>query len=563
MHEASPPPSRGGLGADGANDVTTDPVPAATSPGDEEHKIALPPLSPVATRLLARARRDWEVRDFEAAERSLASVLALAPRDPRAVRMLGMVARSRGDFAKAAECFRAVLSAWPADPFLHSELGLSLLALDAFEEAAEHFRQACDLAPDSGTAWFHLGEALWRQAQGAEAVMALQQSLAREPAHREARLALARAHAGWGRLDAAVAEFREVLRRDPVDPDAWYGLSLGTALDSADTARLQEAFARSDLPARSHYLLGFALAKGLEDQGEHARAFEALREANASQRANMRVPWNADEEHGFVDAIRDAFASPVASSPAAAAGGEVILVTGMPRTGSTLVEQILSSHPDVQGANEIRDLPRLIEAESRRRGSAFPRWVPEAMAADWQRLGEEYLARTARWRVGKPRFTDKNLLGWHFAGAALAMLPAARVIIVRRDPVETCLACYRHCFTDEAAFACDLDDLADYCAGFLRLTRFWLEKYPAQVFVLRYEALVADPEPVIRRLLDFCGLRFDATCLAPHENPRAVLTPSAAQVRRPLHRGSARSARYDDRLESLRQRLRSSGVPFE
>ena len=522
--------------------------------------LARTPLSPVATRLLARARSEWEARQFEAAERTLSSVLALAPRDPRAVRMLGMVARSRGEHAKAVDCYRAVLAVWPEDFFLRTELGLSLLSLDELEEATEHFRRACELEADSAPAWFNLGEALWQQAHGEEAVAALQRSLALGPRHVQARLSLARAHAGLGRADAAIAEFREAVRRDPDNADGWYGLSLNADFDATDAARLQQLFARTDLPARAHCLIGFAWAKALEDQRDYARAFDAFREANASQRASMRVKWDAAEEHRFVDAIGNTFRNAVAVSPDAAAGREAILVTGMPRSGSTLVEQILASHPDVEGANEISDMPQLIDAESRRRGSTFPLWVPDARAEDWQRMGREYLARTARWRASKPRFTDKNLLGWHFAGAALAMLPAARVIIVRRDPVETCLACYRHSFTDAAGFACDLDDLADYCAGFLRLTRFWLEQYPAQVFDLQYEALVADPEGVIRRMLAFCGLPFDNACLAPHKTARAVLTPSASQVRQRLHRGSARSVRYGGKLDGLRQRLRDAGV---
>ncbi|HEX5328252.1 MAG TPA: sulfotransferase [Acetobacteraceae bacterium] len=542
--------------------MTTDPIPLPASPLKGEEKIAVP-LSPVATRLLARARREWEASQFEAAERSLASVLALSPRDPKAVRMLGMVARSRGDYAEAVDCYRSVLAVWPEDFFLRTELGLSLLSLDEIEEATEHFRRACELEPDSAPAWFTLGEALWRQADGEEAVEALQRALVLEPAHVGARLSLARAHAGLGHIDAAIAEFREVVRRDPVNADGWYGLSLTTVLDAADTAHLQRTFARNDLPANAHYLFGFALAKALEDQGEYVRAFEVLREANASQRASTRAKWDAGEEQRLVDGIRDAFAGSISPSPDAAAGKEAILITGMPRSGSTLVEQILASHREVEGANEIRDMPRLIEAESCRRGSAFPQWVQDATAADWQRLGQEYLARTARWRVAKPRFTDKNLVGWHFTGAALAMLPAARVIIVRRDPVETCLACFRHSFTAEAAFACDLDDLADYFAGFLRLTGFWLEKYPDRVFDLQYETLVAEPERVIRGLLDFCGLPFDPACLAFHETPRAVLTPSASQVRQPLRQDTARSARYGGKLDRLRQRLRDAGVAVE
>jgi tetratricopeptide (TPR) repeat protein len=521
------------------------------------------PLSPVAKRLLARARNEWETSQFDAAERSLASVLALAPRDPRALRMLGMVARSRGDHAKAVDCFQTVLAAWPEDFFLRTELGLSLLSLGEAQQATEHFRRACELTPDSESAWFNLGEALWQQARGEEAIAALQRALALEPRQVHARISLARACAGLGRAEAAVAEFREVLRLDPGNADAWYGLSLNTIFDAADTAQLQQLFARTDLPARAHYLLGFALAKALEDQHDHARAFDALREANASQRASMRVKWDAAKERRFVDAIRNTFANAVPPSPDATAGKEAILITGMPRSGSTLIEQILASHRDVEGANEISDMLQLVDAESRRRATMFPLWVADAAVDDWQRLGHEYLARTARWRATKPRFTDKNLLGWHYVGAALAMLPAARVIIVRRDPVETCLACYRHSFTDVAGFACDLDDLADYCAGFLRLTRFWLDEYPAQVFDLQYEALIADPEAVIRRMLDFCGLPFDSACLEPHKTARAVLTPSASQVRQPLHRGSARSARYGDKLDRLRERLQDAGVQLE
>jgi tetratricopeptide (TPR) repeat protein len=526
-----------------------------------EGKIATP-ISPVAARLLSRARREWEASRFEDAERSLNSVLALVPGDPKAIRMLAMVARSRGDYAKAVDGFRSVLTVWPDDFFLRTELGLALLALDETAEATEHFRRACELEPGSASPWFNLGEALWRQAQGEEAIRALQRAVALEPAHLAARLSLARAQAGTGRVDAAVAEFREVVRRDPFNADGWYGLSLNAVFDAADTAHLQQAFARSDLPAHAHHLFGYALAKALDDQGNPERVFDVLRDANASQRANTRVRWDAAEEHRFVDTIRTAFADAIPSSPDAGAGREVILITGMPRSGSTLVEQILASHTDVEGANEIRDMPRLIDAESRRRGLAFPSWISDATAEDWQRLGQEYLARTARWREAKPRFTDKNLVGWHFTGAALAMLPATRVIIVRRDPVETCLACYRHCFTEEAAFACDLDDLADYCGDFLRLTRFWLEKYPTRAFDLQYEALVAGPEPVIRRLLDFCGLPFDPACLEPHKTSRAVLTPSASQVRQPLRQDTARSARYGDTLDRLRQRLRDAGVQF-
>ncbi|MGH8212983.1 MAG: sulfotransferase family protein, partial [Rhodanobacteraceae bacterium] len=161
----------------------------------------------------------------------------------------------------------------------------------------------------------------------------------------------------------------------------------------------------------------------------------------------------------------------------------------------------------------------------------------------------------------KPRFTDKSLVSWYLVGAAVAMLPASRAIVVRRDPLETCLGCFRQCFSEASGFACNLDELADYCIDFLRLTRFWLDKYPDRVFDLEYEALVADPETEIRRLLEFCGLQFDPACLEFHKTPRTVQSaPSAAQVRQPMRSDTARSTLYGDRLDRLRQRLRDGGV---
>lgn len=521
-------------------------------------------ISPAVTPLLVQARSEWEQGQLDAMGRTLASALAVAPGDPRVVRMAGMVARRRGDYPRAVDCFRRVVTVWPDDPFLLAGLGLSLFSLGELTEATRYFRRGCELEPDSASAWFNLGEALWQQAYVEEAVVALQRAIVLEPGRIEARLSLGRAQASLGRVAAAIAAFREVVRRDPLNADGWYRLSMsGTRFGAADTAQLQAAFARGDLPPRDHYLLGFALAKALEDCDKAENAFEILRLANASQRSTLKVTWGVAEEHGFVSSIRDVFAKPISQASNADTGKEAILIVGMPRSGTTLVEQILASHPGVGGANEIKDMPLVIEAETRRRGSVFPLWVPAATAQDWQRLGQEYLARTARWHSSKLRFTDKNLMNWHYVGAALAMLPAARVVIVRRDPVETCLACYRHCFAEDAGFSCDLDDLADYYGEFWRLTRFWLERYPARVFDLQYEMLTVDPERVIRCVLDFCGLPFEPACLEFHKTPRAVLTPSAAQVRQPLRRNTARSARYGHKLDGLRQRLRNAGILAE
>lgn len=532
-----------------------------TDAGPVQH-VSLRPLSPVATRLWARACKEWEQQQFEAAEQSLTNVLALAPDNMDAIRMLAAAAQRRGDHVRAIDCFRRALAMSPEDFALRIGLGIALYEHGEADESLTHLRRACDLAPASSSAWFNLGKALEKEAHPEEGLAAFRRALELAPSHTSARLSLARAQASLGQVEAAVAEFRETLRRDPGNAEAWFGLSnLNTVrFNAADTAYLQRAFAREDLSTHDRELLGSAFAKALESQGDYAQAFEVFGLVKASQRA--QVNGDAAGERDRVEAILRTFAKAAPPPPLdARLGHEVILIISLPRSGSTLVEQILASHPDVEGANEINDMRDVIDAETRRRGLAFPSWAPDATAEDWHRLGAEYLTRTARWRNIKPRFTDKNLLNWYLVGAAAMMLPAARVVIVRRDPVETCLACYRQYFTGIAGFACDLGDMADYCANFLQLTRFWLDKFPTRVFDLQYEALVAEPDAVIPRLLSFCGLPFDPACLAFHKTPRAVLSaPSAAQVRQPLRRDTARSAFYGDKLDDLRQRLRERGV---
>lgn len=494
--------------------------------------------------------------------RTMTSVLSLAPDNGEVLRWMGVAAQNLGDYAGAVEYFRRALAVLPDDADLHVGLGVALYQDDEIEEAIDCLRRACELAPESATAWYNLGEALKREAYTDEAIDALRRTLAIDPAHTSARLQLSRALASIGRVEPAVHELRDVLHREPENANAWFGLSNFNTVrfDAGDAECLRRAYERDGRMPEDHDMLGFALAKALEDQNDYAAAFEVFSSVNTSRRRYER--WDARGERARVESMLRELQDWMPRPENQNFGSEVILIVSIPRSGSTLVEQILASHPEVAGANEIKDLPRVIDTETRRRGEAFPLWVPHASALDWRRLGEEYLVRTNRWRNRKPRFTDKNLVAWYLVGPALAMLPGARVVIVRRDPLETCLACYRQWLTGNAGFAYDLDEMADYCIDFWRLTRFWLEKFPDRVFDLEYETLVAEPEPTIRRVLDFCGLPFDPACLDFHNTERTVLsTPSAAQVRQPLRRDTARADRYGNKLDHLRARLRDAGLP--
>ena len=311
-------------------------------------------------------------------------------------------------------------------------------------------------------------------------------------------------------------------------------------------------------------MLHFALGKALEDAGRVDDAFITLQRAN--RLASESRPWDEAAFQHHVAEVRAAFGSvPEAAAPATspAAGGqgsEVIFLVGLPRSGTTLVEQVLASHSQVEGASELPYLGQVIERESRRRGRPFPLWVESTGADDWARMGREYLAMSARWRARRPVATDKLPGNWLYAGAALRMLPGARVIDCRRDPVETCWSCYKQLFGPGMVhFTYSFEGLAGYWHDYDALSRFWAVRHPDRFLVQSYEALVAQPEAQIRALLAFCGLAFEAGCLSFHTAQRAIRTPSALQVRQPLQQTSTPAAGYGALMDPLRQLLAGAG----
>lgn len=509
--------------------------------------------------LLLKAQAELQRRQFDTAAATLAAALQQAPDCAPALAMAGMAAQMQRQFDRAAGMFRKALATQPRDARLHAGLGMALFETGDTAGAIKSLRRACELAPQVAAGWYNLGRALKLQLSTDEAIAALRKTLRLDPAHVPARLTLADAQASIGQVDAAAAELRQVLRAHPAQAHAWFALAnlKVVPLTADDVVQLRRNFEQATGSMEDRVLCGFALARALEDQGDYSASFAVLRRANALHRQGIQ--WSAASHRAQTDAIERAFSGPAPTPLDPQVGKGVILLASIPRSGSTLVEQILASHPDIEGADEITDLPRVLETESRRRGRPYPEWVPDASPADWQRLGNEYLARTARWREHKPCFTDKNLVTWERVGAALAMLPAARVVVVRRDPVETSLACYRQWFAASAPFAYDLGEMADYCKDFWRLTRFWLKQYSDRVFDLEYEALLADPEAGIRRLLAFCGLPFSQACLEFQHTRRTVVSAaSAAQVRQPLRRDTARSGRYGPLLDDLRGRFQGT-----
>jgi tetratricopeptide (TPR) repeat protein len=511
-------------------------------------------LSPQAAQQMMAAAEAIESGGADLALARLAPLLTSCPGHPEVLRLHAGIQNLRGDYTNAIATMKRAIAQRPQDPLYFNTLGAIMGQASDFDGAIAALRHACALQPDLAIAWFNLGVMLTRCMRRTEAMEALGRALALDPDYMPARALLGDMLRVENRADEAAAEYRRVIAERPWTGMAWWGLADLKTISFApeDVERMRHALSDSRAQDSDRIAIGLALAKALDDAGRYAEALDALATAHAV--ARRRRAWSAQLFSSGTSMILDAFTPAPTPSPDPEAGRGVLFITGLPRSGSTLVEQILSSHSEVEGAGELPDLPMTLTEESDRRKQPYPTWVKAMRPDDWQRLGNRYLQRTKRWRERKPFFTDKLPANWYYAGAIRAMLPAAKIICCRRDPLETCFSCYRQ-HLDNNEYARTFDDLAEYWRDFDRSVRHWHALHPSHVHEHVYEDLIREPETAIRELLAFCGLPFEEGCLRFHENKRAVNTPSAMQVRQQLRSDTARAARYGALLDPLRTAL--------
>jgi tetratricopeptide (TPR) repeat protein len=510
-------------------------------------------LAPDAIRAVVAAAHTLDLGRVDEAERQIRALLAPYPDHPEVLRLLAGLQSLRGDATAALNTMHRAVSARPNDALYLNTVGTIQLNAGDYDGAIATLRHACGIDPNMAVAWYNLGLALVRSVRPIEAATALRRALALSPDKFNARVMLADMLKAANQIGAAQTEYRRVLAQKSDAGMAWWGLAdiKTLKLDETDVAAIELALRKPDASDDDVIAMGFALAKALDDQGRYAQSLDALAAANA--RARARRHWNAAQFSDGIDKVLSIFTPPPAGAPQAL-GQEVIFIASLPRSGSTLIEQILASHSQIEGAGELPDLPLVLSEESQRRRQFFPHWVPSMQPEDWARLGRRYLERTAHWRAQRPRFTDKLPSNWMYVGAIRAMLPGARIVIGRRDPLETCLSCYRqHLANNE--YTRDFDDLAAHWRDFDRSARHWRQLHPTRVFENHLEAVVADPEIRIRELLAFCDLPFEPACVEFHKTERDVHTPSAAQVREPLRGDTARAERYGALLDPLRAAL--------
>lgn len=489
------------------------------------------------------------------ARTAMIAALARAPTQPDVLRMAGLVYAEEGDYAAAGRHFELALQQGGDDALLYRQYAEALEQAGAIEQAFELRKLAVERLPDSALAFFDLGEHCFRYEDMEAAVAALEQAIKLAPGYVPALLKLGSALVYVGRIGQGAETYRQVLAANPDLGAAWFSLANIKTLPFAESeiAQMRELLHAGIVWDPDRLLIEFALAKACEDAGSYKEAFAFL--AAANRRKRDQVNWSAERFSEQVRHSEQVFAAPHAVADDPGFGNEVIFIVGLPRSGTTLTEQIIASHSRVEGANELGDLGRVLTEESARLRQFYPEWVTRATPEDWQRLGQHYLDLTARWRRRRSVSTDKMPGNWLFIGAIRAMLPGARIVVCRRDPLENCWSCFKQLFSSGWDFTFSLDDIAAYWKDFDRAVSRWVNHDSPHIREQSHEALIANPEMEIRNLLAFCGLPFEDACLHFHKSSRNVRTASAGQVRQPLQNHAARAPRYGALLDPLRLAL--------
>jgi tetratricopeptide (TPR) repeat protein len=428
----------------------------------------------------------------------------------------------------------------------HYQLGMALAEQEKPDEAIRHYREALRLKPDWVPALSHLGILLEESGQTEEGRRLVERALTLGPEQVPVRVNCGISLANQGRLPEAREQFLKALSVDPDCPAAYFFLARESkhSFSPAEIGRIKDLLSRDGLPLRDRINLHFTMARILDHDKAYDDAFRHCERANACKRELLRLQGNtfrADIHHRFVDRLTATFDHDYfrRTQDFGTPSDLPVFIVGMPRSGTSLVEQILASHPSVHGAGEIPALRQLVATLPAELGTSadYPECLSRLDRQTSRRLADQYLERLRQLGGEKLRVTDKVPMNFHQLGLIGTLFPRAQIIHCRRDPRDISWSCYFQNFR-EVHFACDLAMLGAYYREYERLMAHWKAVLPVSVLEVCYEELVEDVERVSRQIVSFCRLPWHDACLSFYETRRMVRTASNTQVRRPIYKDS-------------------------
>jgi tetratricopeptide (TPR) repeat protein len=494
-------------------------------------------------RLLAAAAAMIEGRIPEA-ERRLKDHLYAHPTDVPAIRMLAEVAARLGRNKDAAALLQRCLELAPSFAAARNQYAIVLQRLDKYREALEQVGVLLQADPRNSAYHNNRAVILTKIGEYRESIDLYERILAVNPEHESIWLSYGHVLATAGRQGDAIAAYRRCIELCPGMGDAYWSLAnLKTfRFDPTDVKTMRGQLERGDISEVQRCSLEFSLGKATEDESLYAESMQWYLAANARRR--KREAYHGEEVAAFVTRSKEVFTREFFASRGGfgATGADPIFIVGMPRAGSTLVEQILASHSAVEGTMELPNIITMAAelgsvADARSEERPYPGVLARLDAAAARRLGEEYLSQTSIQRkTTRPFFIDKMPNNFLHVGLICLILPNAKIIDARRHPMACCFSGFKMQFSEGHRFSYDLHEIGEYYRLYVEYMTHFDAVWPGRIHRVHHEFMVDDTEAEVRKLLDYCGLKFEPDCLKFHENKRPVRTPSAQQVRRPIYR---------------------------
>jgi len=515
---------------------------------------------------------------LDEAVQTLRGVLRANPNNVDAMCFLALAYRKQEKHWEDAEALlRRATQVAPDHVSAWLNLGSILAERNKRREAIEAYRTATRIEPAHAGAWALLGNAFAHAARTEDAARAYRKSVALNPRHANTQLGFGHVLKTLGDQPGALAAYREAIALRPRFGEAYWSMANLKVFEfeAAEVAAMQEQVEGEALTASEDVHFRFALGKAMEDRGDYEQAWHYYHTGN--QRQREEVYYDSNETLVRQQGIREVFSRDFLAGREGAGcdAPDPILIVGMPRSGSTLVEQILACHSQVEGTAELPVLGNISTAMGRYRPDnlQFPQVAAELRMRDWRSLGNQYMRETRHYRdTDKPFFTDKLPNNYPLVGLLHLILPNAKVINTLRHPLDTLLGNYRQLYGKGQHFTYDMEDLAEYYRQYHLTMQHWRAVLPGKVLDVHYEETVLDLEGQVRRILAHCGLEFEEACLRYWENPRAVKTASSEQVRQPIYTTSLgawrRYAKHlglwqeelADIIEALPETVRNAGL---
>jgi tetratricopeptide (TPR) repeat protein len=500
--------------------------------------------------------------DLDVAEAMIRTYLLEHGDHVEGMRLLARIGVARGVLDDPELLLSAVLERAPDYRTARREYAEVLLGLHKYQQARRELERLRDEEPDNrlfktlyATSCVGLGEH--------ERAIELYRELLRDvPEDADLHLSIAHAQKTLGLRQEAIASYRKAAACRPAFGDAYWSLAnLKTyRFTDQELTQLRAAESAPSTGAVDRYHLCFALGKALEDQGHYSESFQYYETGNALKRAESRYRADIIENNTRqqIEIFTPEFIARHAG--AGAADPDSLFIVGLPRSGSTLLEQILASHSRVEGTQELANVQQIV---ARLRGRdpdlnnpLYPRILTQMATEEFGKFGEQYLAETRVYRSGKAFFIDKMPNNFRHLGLIHLMLPNARIIDARREPMACCFSNLKQLFANGQEFTYSVEDIARYYRTYLELMAHWDRVLPGRILRVQHEEVVDDLEGNVRRLLDFCGLEFEPQCLDFHKTERSVRTASSEQVRRPIYReGLEQWRHFEAWLEPLKNAL--------